>query len=1081
MKARAACRTKIGAISITTPSATTASRTRPNRTLLKLWRRRLRYSTLSLPIRFACALRRDVVRRRLAIAMTSPSRFLPSSPPRPPTHAPRSSSPDLPSVGELVARYTRKPPLSSGSSARPIPTNATASFTTASSLLRTSQATSAETQAFDPRRPLPKTTPQRSSAACDIIEISPDVSVVELEPLPRTEGRGRNIAAPTAVAPRAGENHGVELLDTTSPKTQPRKAFNSPPPKDVSEADPQPIVQAPSKVVKPAARKPSAPSRRKKAETVSRHFAPHAAEQTDPAKPVEPKPRRPKASKVAPKVNIAPVPEPVPVDAEVICLEPALPRRSDWTPPRETAAQQPQSGSPVDTQGASTIGPRGVFETLQDTFACPLAQTLSRSHSPEKDVPPVAVLKKRKAIQLIGPSREASASKDTSPTKFKAPKKKPRTITELATAAYVAPASNGASETAKPDSILNYLEPEQSGEHVLQHGHPVSRPRKPDRKRKGKQGRRQLLLSPISAMDQSARQDFVFGTSSQLAQEQSPTFLKELHQALRASNELLEDPFASPPVAEPGKGRKLWAAGARGEDGDVVDVEVIDLLDSPAFPEDPMAIVMAEMQKSPSDRLGKEKTKTAPAIDIESSASDSESEQFTAPAPNTQSNNIYFATQRPSSSPQLAPEPPASKPHMTQTIVLDEGAGDYELPPSNQEAQQIQQLQQQTRKNTQTTAPRPNFELMTDVQLASQVAKYGFKAIKRRTAMVALLEQCWVSKTGGVATAAGSGASMSTTASMARSGSKESASRAVTKSPVKKPRGRPTKDGPTPAAAPDLVSDATIPVKPRGRPKKTAATASSPKPRGRPKKTDSPEGSPKPRGRPKKTGSPEGSPKPRGRAKKAGSPERSPKSRGRTKKTASPERSPRPWGRTKKNSSSATTKTKTKATSTSRSPSPFAARARTPTRGKKTATQSAIEIADSDGEGGLSISSRSSPERIFSSPGAVDLSISEDVDMSLAASPRTTSRQSEVFGFIAKAVTTAPRSDDPANPSWHEKMLMYDPIVLEDLAAWLNSGQLDRVGFDGEVSSEEVKMWCESKSICCLWRMNLRGKERKRY
>jgi hypothetical protein len=59
-------------------------------------------------------------------------------------------------------------------------------------------------------------------------------------------------------------------------------------------------------------------------------------------------------------------------------------------------------------------------------------------------------------------------------------------------------------------------------------------------------------------------------------------------------------------------------------------------------------------------------------------------------------------------------------------------------------------------------------------------------------------------------------------------------------------------------------------------------------------------------------------------------------------------------------------------------------------------------------------------------------------------------------------------------------MLLYDPIIVEDLTLWLNLGQLGKVGHDGEVSPAAVKKWCESRSICCLWKVNLRGKERKR-
>jgi hypothetical protein len=109
----------------------------------------------------------------------------------------------------------------------------------------------------------------------------------------------------------------------------------------------------------------------------------------------------------------------------------------------------------------------------------------------------------------------------------------------------------------------------------------------------------------------------------------------------------------------------------------------------------------------------------------------------------------------------------------------------------------------------------------------------------------------------------------------------------------------------------------------------------------------------------------------------------------------------------------------------------------------------------------------------------MDLSVTEDTEASLVASP--TSQQVALFRYITQAVVSAPRTTDPANPSWHDKMVMYDPIILEDLTAWLNAGQLDRVGHDGEVAPGDVKKWCESKSVCCLWRENLRGKERKRF
>jgi len=89
-------------------------------------------------------------------------------------------------------------------------------------------------------------------------------------------------------------------------------------------------------------------------------------------------------------------------------------------------------------------------------------------------------------------------------------------------------------------------------------------------------------------------------------------------------------------------------------------------------------------------------------------------------------------------------------------------------------------------------------------------------------------------------------------------------------------------------------------------------------------------------------------------------------------------------------------------------------------------------------------------------------------------------------------------------------MLLYDPIVLEDLAGWLNGGVLlpyvraqegegwDSVvvGGDGagegmcregaEAGVELIKpallqKWCEENSICCLWRNGLRGGVKAKY
>lgn len=71
---------------------------------------------------------------------------------------------------------------------------------------------------------------------------------------------------------------------------------------------------------------------------------------------------------------------------------------------------------------------------------------------------------------------------------------------------------------------------------------------------------------------------------------------------------------------------------------------------------------------------------------------------------------------------------------------------------------------------------------------------------------------------------------------------------------------------------------------------------------------------------------------------------------------------------------------------------------------------------------------------------------------------------------ITKAVRAQPRkSSSTSGPSWHEKILMYDPIVLEDFATWLNTEGLGLIAEDREVGAGFLRQWCESKGICCCF------------
>ena len=76
----------------------------------------------------------------------------------------------------------------------------------------------------------------------------------------------------------------------------------------------------------------------------------------------------------------------------------------------------------------------------------------------------------------------------------------------------------------------------------------------------------------------------------------------------------------------------------------------------------------------------------------------------------------------------------------------------------------------------------------------------------------------------------------------------------------------------------------------------------------------------------------------------------------------------------------------------------------------------------------------------------------------------------DLDGQITLAITTAkasPGTNHQRHPTWYEKILMYDPIVLEDLAAWLTTEGLPRIFDNRKVTPLQVREWCERHGVCC--------------
>jgi len=890
-----------------------------------------------------------------------------------------SSSPEFPSISDIVPKPVRKPPLRSGSRAVPIPEDAPKTFTSAANIWRSPDGNSDGVVAdLGQVVSHPARMASKSPTPTPVIELSPDASDCRVAP-PSLVTKSAKPKAKRTLKKKPIEVKENPFVDDipASPKPKPRKKSASAKNTNGQTTIPKGKVTKPTTKGKSQAREP---------EVISKHF------QTN-----------------SPPVELIEI-------EDTIELEPALKRRTDWTPTKDTRAANPLSDLVTGEEGYSpslqdrklvTDSSNAVFQNLLDTYGCRPLEAATTS----KDIAgTVDVLGKRKQLDLVTTAK----STDTSPVKSKAPKKKPRTITELATAAYRVPQNDGkAAETAQPQ-LLQYFDTDEARQ-TEGISKPVGGKRRVSKKGTNAKAtkaepRRQILLSPTSAMRQVSRQDFVFGTSSQLATEQDPALLRDLQEAMRVSNQEGQgDDFASPFASEQFDRRprsRLWAAGARDVDGELLNIEVIDLATSPDVEKDLTnpAVIKALVADS-TLRLATSKVQ---AKDVSISAV--EVLELVMPRNDTKSSTRLPAHGQtagrkvsvPSAltTPVMAPIAPSA----IDTLSIDD-----EPPASNQEQNHLARLTQPTYATNscevQAAASRPTYELFTDAQLAKEIQGYGFKVVKRRTAMIALLDQCWASKNNVAPASRAPSAHLSTSST-----SRFTPTPANSAPPATRPRGRPRKEVPNTAASTAPASAPKSPEKrPRGRPRTGSSTATSPK----------------------------------------------------TSKTKA---SPRPLA-------------------SARAPSPHRhPLASTPTR-RKVAAQSFIEIADSDSDDAFaSVSSRSpSPEvdNTFSSPLPVDLSIEEDAELSLTVSP--TDQQSNLFGFITKAVTTAPRSTDPQNPSWHEKMLMYDPIVLEDLTAWLNSGQLDRVGYDNEVAPGEVKQWCESKSVCCLWRFNLNGKERKRF
>ncbi|MCJ1281183.1 5'-flap endonuclease [Xylographa opegraphella] len=691
---------------------------------------------------------------------------------------------------------------------------------------------------------------------------------------------------------------------------------------------------------------------------------------------------------------------PIIISNEPLGLDVYMPRKRDWTPLRDdeglNAGKMAESDNvlPQNTGNTpSNIPEAYIFATLHGDFSYVQPDSLGSATDAQRMVTGEAFTKRQK-LELVdipgGPPIIVRPQKGS-----KVPKRKPQTITAKATEDF-----RPLEPTATCSPILQYLA-QSSPEFSI--GVPVAANQSDDmakkrahkvpvrlKKLKGVEIRAKksdpVLLSPEEAMQATRNQDFLFGTSSQLMREDSPTFVRELQAAIVASesfeniidsNEETPKPrLSASSVSELTASRKLWSEAARDSRGELLDVEMIDLANTPSAQQPLKNIINTKSSRTENrelpppvgDGTWKSINDFATPVTIQT-----ETSQEVVKITGNNVHDIVKSIPRCIAEAALRPRPKSRSP--------------------------VKKSKLSTTSN-EPTSEMPRFQAYTNNELKNAVSSHGFKAIKSRGAMIVLLERCWEGKNRLALQSLTPNANLPNLAPVIDTVVADKSN----KKPIAKRKGRRSKFDGVPTVeevlAQTRVEPSVSPAKPRGRPRKNATL-----PAAKQNVTvgvDNPGTEPLPK------------------------PTTPTKAKQKTKKRPKDDiEDPNP------------------------PPTPSPPRRRTP----------------------------------LSPPQALPLTNTVLATPKKAPASTTFSSQThpDLFAKITEAVTTFPPTHDPKNLTWYEKILLYDPIVLEDLATWLNIEGLGRVGVDEEVHPTAVRAWCDEKSVCCLWRQSVRGGSRKRY
>ena len=614
------------------------------------------------------------------------------------------------------------------------------------------------------------------------------------------------------------------------------------------------------------------------------------------------------------------------VQGDVLHLEEAMTRRRGWTPPPDVEVPALGSKGNENISQAANTSFRDISSFLSD-----FGYDTDIKAKPIATVWADGTTSKRRKVELLQPSNPPAPG-SVKPTRAKSPKNKAPTITGKSTAPFM-PEQSAQSTGLKqyfslltPDSS-DHLNREQTNaevrlkkkdnrltKKVVQHR------KSSDKMKKRGVREQQPLLLPEKAVASANNQTLVFGTSSQLVRDDSPTLIRDIQRAIAES-----ETFDEQTVGEKHHNRRvpvgskdLWKAAAR------------DLHDG--------------LQEAEATICDNSRINTA------HSSSDISQMQLA-----------------------LLPTDDGSleRPHIVDNAIM---FNDDALPKSLADAsvktrRSSVSATKRSRKKPEFNHQMPNYNGFTQADLRKEVAKYGFKPIRKREEMIALLRRCWESRHRVVLRAPNPMETLQGESSKAESTERD-ASMNIKENRYKQDEKKQVAHISRLDAIETQASDINPPRKPRGRPRKEAVSD------GDPRTID-------------------------------------------------------------------------------------------------------ISIPDTDDALKQDLSSCRSPhplEKTVTAALQSDLLVSET-----ASKPLSQTDPDELFRRITMAVKAGPPANDPDNLSFFEKILIYQPIVIEDLTTWLNTKGLGAVGVDEEVGSGLVKAWCEGRSICCLWKENLRGGRRARY